>query len=531
MAKKNQEQSATSSVVQNWAEQNKQRLTEISNENPALYSGIVQALNYLSGRLGGGSVQQTEKSEIIEKPVLAEVPIVRTKEMFENTFIRIYDFPQFLQIQKAIMEIGYEYHPQRLPKNWKPTKKQPKFSIQNTSDLLHFINLRNLKITDDFICALMFIKSTDGVFQISTIFEQEEQEIILRTHQREINVVDLGLPPTLIDSMSMNLTKIWLRGFDVLHKTFQEFVFQKGIEFPSGKNIKLLFSDEQRGYRIEDDIIYPLSKFDWFFLKDETSISLRQFNISIPWVLDYFVNTKCAILNKNRDLPQLVDFFKNLKSLTGEAAKVNVDKDVLNDSYCFVTINENAEVYFMKWSSVSYDDIKRKEFQIGDLALPLIEAKKIEQQAFPKLYEKVQLPITIRGNTMTQSSVYYAKIIQQAEDFGVDWAYVVDNSEKWLSDNSTKYKVSVFTKASSKFIDEKIAENKLDVVLETFNKASEEALGFELDDLKPYISSEEVEIGMNIPAESEKNVSLEDQKPIQTDDTQDLEDELDNLEI
>lgn len=84
MAKKKTEaQNITNSLVQNWAEQNKQRLSEINTENPALYSGIVQALNYLNQTLGGtGNLTPVElpkrKFNIGDKVRLSFTPQVQT---------------------------------------------------------------------------------------------------------------------------------------------------------------------------------------------------------------------------------------------------------------------------------------------------------------------------------------------------------------------------------------------------------------------------------------------------------------------
>ena len=84
MAKKKTEaQNITNSLVQNWAEQNKQRLSEINTENPALYNGIIQALNYLNQTLGGtGNLTPVElpkrKFNIGDKVRLSFTPQVQT---------------------------------------------------------------------------------------------------------------------------------------------------------------------------------------------------------------------------------------------------------------------------------------------------------------------------------------------------------------------------------------------------------------------------------------------------------------------
>ena len=550
MAKKKTEAPATTStVVSDWKRQNEEKLQEIEKTNPALFSGIIQALNYLSGSLGGSAIVQAEKPVLIpvEKPQKQQV---LSKELLDGTFIRVRDFDQFILIQGIIMMLGYEYHPILIPSDWKPDEFDSKYSIKKPFDVNYWAEQKanNLTPKDREIVGVYLQKSNDDYYTISVEFKFNEH-LLNSTMFREINLLDLGVGQSAIDNMQINFTKAWIPDFGTIHRNFQDFLFDRGVEFPSGKNTHVF--NEDKGYIIKDLVISVTSNNDYdskFLADDNIPISPRQFNVTIPWVLDDFYKAKCAIFNVKRDLPQIKSFFENIKPLTGGEVTVWVDDAITEDSWCYVDINYKFEVKFWLWESASdFQNLKRKEFRIGDLGLPLISAEQTVKREFPSLYDKVKLPTTLQGKPFNEyGAAYRIEIPEKANDFGVDWGYIVDIIDITSPNNYTDnraYKVGIFTKGSSKYIDEKISKDNLDMVSNTFDKASEDALPFDIIDLFPYESSAETEIGMNIPAESEKNVSLEDQKTpseepipltkqfLEDMGFEDLADELDNLEI
>lgn len=550
MAKKKTESPAnTSTVISDWKRQNEEKLQEIEKTNPALFSGIIQALNYLSGSLGGSAIVQEEKP--VEKGTEPQSQQVLSKELLEGTFIRVRDFDQFLLIQGIVMMLGYEYHPMLIPSDWQPDEFEAKYSIKKPFDVNYWAEgrVQTVNPQDRTIVGVYLSKSNDDYYTISVEFKFNEH-LLNSTMFREINLLDLGVGQSAIDNMQINFTKAWIPDFGTIHRNFQEFLFNRGVEFPSGKNIQSYDSD--KGYIIKDLLIKAVSNNDYdskFLADDNIPISPRQFNVTIPWVLDDFYRAKCAIFNVKRDLPQIKSFFENIKSLTGGEVTVWVDDAITEDSWCYVDINYKFEVKFWLWESASdFQDLKRKEFRIGDLGLPLIDPAALAKKDFPSLYSKVKLPTTFLGNKFSFDSfkTYFIEITEKANDFGVDWAYVVgiqDVNEPNSYTGNKAYKLSVFTKGSSKYIDEKLEKNQLDEILKMFDKADEYALPFDINDLQPYETSAEVEIGMNIPTKSEKNVSLEDQKTpseepipltkefLEDMGFEDLADELDNLEI
>jgi hypothetical protein len=430
MAKSKKETSSETPIVVNWVNENASKLSEVRSMNPTLYSAITMALDYLNKSLGG--VGDVVMPEVIA-PSLSAVKGLQKEDLVE-TFIRIFDFENFLSVQKVLMDLGYVWREESLPFH---LKDDPSYRITNEGDVLDFC-IKNTNITSMFsdyeksIVALV-LREIEGVYTIQPFFGTDH-ELFNQTIVREINVLDLGLdvpflPKLKVSNTETTVYKLLLAPFEILQEAFQIWAVEKKFEWLGGNQMRVFGNVKRWFFMGEDDVSRLLAskdtedystledfKFDGntYSKKSIPDISLRMFNIKPEWESNDLFNSRFAV-NKKRDLAQIKEFLLSF----GFTIKVDSSKGNSAEKYVLITISDNGEISiedytFSAWSSPNF-----RKIQIGDFGLPLPLQYRAQMPEAPtaKNIDPRTTDLKIKINSEAESRAFQ----EWAFSFGIEW--------------------------------------------------------------------------------------------------------------
>jgi hypothetical protein len=434
MAKSKKQISSEPPIVVNWVNENASKLSEVRSMNPTLYSAITMALDYLNKSLGGvGDVVMPE----VTAPSLSAVKGLQREDLVE-TFIRIFDFDNFLSVQKVLMDLGYRWREDILPFE---LKDNPWYRITNEDDVLDFcVKNTDIGVTRLFsdyeqsIVALV-LREIEGVYTIEPFFGTDH-ELFNQTIVREINVLDLGLDESFLPKLKMSTTekpvyKLLLAPFDIVARAFQIWAFDKKFEWASGNDVRVFgdtkrwvflasFDDGSQFFLTSNSVEFYEKSEDFDFdgktysKKSIPDISLRMFNIKPEWESNDLFNSRFAV-NKKRDLPQIKEF------LLSFGFTIKVDSSIRNsaEKYVLITISDNGEISiedytFSAWSSPNF-----RKIQIGDFGLPLPIQSQVQMPEITtgKNIDPLTTNLKIKINTEAESRAFQ----EWAFSFGIEW--------------------------------------------------------------------------------------------------------------